>query len=66
MVLLSGSGQDLIDLWNLSGGLNDPGGNKHELDLPVVIRDGNFRSAIVDDWQTKAFDSASTIFHSCF
>lgn len=62
MVLLSGRNQDLIDLWNLSGGLNDPSGNKHELDLPVVIQDGNFRSAVVDDWQTEAFDSASAFF----
>lgn len=66
MVLLSGRGQDLIDLWHTSGGFNDPSGNKHDQDLPVVIQHGNFRSAIVDNWQTKAFDSASTIFNFCF
>ncbi|WAR02882.1 hypothetical protein MAR_009440 [Mya arenaria] len=57
MVLLAGSDRDFGDLWNVIGGENDPSANKHSLPIPDVIAGGNFRSALVDTWESPTFDT---------
>ncbi|XP_060608350.1 uncharacterized protein LOC132760380 [Ruditapes philippinarum] len=55
IVLLSNSERDMENLWNTLGPLNDPMGNKHEVDLALAVHDGNFRSALIDDWVNQSF-----------
>ncbi|XP_060608339.1 uncharacterized protein LOC132760371 [Ruditapes philippinarum] len=57
MVLLSKSELDMENLWTTVGAVNDPTGNKHEVDLAFAILDGNFRSALIDYWANQSFRS---------
>jgi hypothetical protein len=50
------------NLWNTLGPLNDPMGNKHEVDLALAVHDGNFRSALIDDWVNQSFTNVSQFF----
>jgi hypothetical protein len=61
MVLLSNSEQDMENLWTTVGAVNDPIGNKHEVELAFAIIDGNFKSALIDDWANQSFRNVSII-----
>ena len=62
MVLYCGLDLDLQGVWDTAGSLNDPAGNKHELDLVTIVAERqNFKSAQVDSWAWLGLDLVSEV-----
>ena len=59
MVLLSNSDEDFERLWYNTGGFNDFNGIKTSQTPEEVARQGNFRSAEIDNWTNTSFDSVT-------
>ncbi|KAL4225533.1 hypothetical protein ACF0H5_016221 [Mactra antiquata] len=61
MVIVTQSQQDFDTFWTQTGGVNDATGIKHQMDLGFIVKGGNFRSSLIDNWNTESFLSATIV-----